>query len=259
MQSDDDEVRRRQQADATELMRICVDHLEAGTVRLVLVGGSPGTGKTTIATELGRRGGWTVLHSDVVRKQLSGHDADEPLAAAYRRGIYTPEMTEATYDALLERAGERLELGLSVVLDASFVAADDRACARRLAQQKEAEVVELRCTVDAATAARRIAARQMAGGDASDADPVIASQLAAEEDPWPESIEIDNTRSIRRSVTQGTTAIARVTRARVRCVPSDPPALRTDAAISTSANAVPEAAPSGLVDRAWATTTSRAW
>jgi predicted kinase len=206
-QADDDEARTHYESDAAKLLDLCVDHLEQASVRLVVVGGLPGTGKTTVATEIGRRTGWPVLHSDVVRKELTGHRAEEVTAAPYRRGIYTPEMTEATYDTLLERARERLELGMSVVVDASFVAEADRDCARLVAQQTHAQVIELRCTVDPVDAADRIQARRAAGGDASDADATIAARLGEVADPWPESRQIDNGGSIDLAVTEALAAV----------------------------------------------------
>src|SRR5262249_39475543 len=39
---------------------------------LVLVGGLPGTGKSTLARGLAERAGFTVIRSDVVRKELAG-------------------------------------------------------------------------------------------------------------------------------------------------------------------------------------------
>ena len=45
---------------------------------LVLVGGLPGTGKSSLAAELATRKGFQVIRSDVVRKELAGLPADAP-------------------------------------------------------------------------------------------------------------------------------------------------------------------------------------
>jgi len=54
------------------LLDLAARHLEAARVRLVLVGGLPGTGKSTLAAALADATGWSVLRSDEVRKDLAG-------------------------------------------------------------------------------------------------------------------------------------------------------------------------------------------
>src|SRR5262249_23612933 len=56
---------------AAELLGLCYSHLRRAGVRLVLVGGLPGTGKTTTASRLADRLGWTLLSSDELRHQIS--------------------------------------------------------------------------------------------------------------------------------------------------------------------------------------------
>lgn len=69
---------RHQQGDgeaagtARDLLALCLAHLEQGRVTLVLVGGSPGTGKSTVAAGLADRLGWAALRSDELRKDLAG-------------------------------------------------------------------------------------------------------------------------------------------------------------------------------------------
>ena len=63
-----------------EVERYCeltVRHLEAGRVGLVLIGGLPGTGKTSLAHGIGERSGAVVLSSDEVRRELG-----EPVTAS---------------------------------------------------------------------------------------------------------------------------------------------------------------------------------
>jgi predicted kinase len=162
-------------------------------VRLVLVGGLPGTGKSTLAAALGPALGATVLRSDVVRKELAGLDPDQGAAARYGQGIYTPVATTATYDELLARARSHLVLGESVVLDASWSRAEPRTAARIVAADTDSDLVELRCEVPTDLAAARLAARAERGGDPSDADAAIAAAMAATADPWPEATAIDTT------------------------------------------------------------------
>jgi len=94
---------------------------------LLSVAGLSGTGKSTLARELGERRGWEVLSSDAVRKSMHGLAAGERASAAVDRGMYTPETTRATYAALAARAGEALDRGRCVVVDATAQAAWERA------------------------------------------------------------------------------------------------------------------------------------
>ncbi|MEU8233173.1 AAA family ATPase [Actinoplanes sp. NPDC048967] len=162
-------------------------HLRAGTVRLIVVGGPPATGKTTLAGRIADRLGAVVLNSDHVRKELAGLDPVTSAATTYRQGIYSPSWTERTYAELHRRARRLLERGETVVLDASWTDAGHRRAARDLAGETHSAVVELRCAAGAATVVDRLARRT---GDASDADASIAAAMSADADPWPQARQI---------------------------------------------------------------------
>jgi aminoglycoside phosphotransferase family enzyme/predicted kinase len=186
--------------EARELLALAHRHLEAGAVRLVVVGGSPGTGKTTLAAALADALGATAVHSDEIRKELSGLRPDESGAAGFGQGIYRPEATAETYREMLRRAQVALAHGESVVLDASFTAGDGRRRARAIAVATASDLVELRCTAPPVVAAARVRQRLAAGGDASDATPAIAAARAAAADPWPEASAVDTTGDHRRTL-----------------------------------------------------------
>jgi hypothetical protein len=170
--------------DVVDHVGLTLRHLSAGVVRLVLIGGLPGTGKTTLAGRLADRLGAVVISSDRVRKELAGIDPGSSAAADYRHGIYTEEWTERTYRELLDRAGRLLARRETVVLDASWSRVAPRRAAHRLAVDACVPLVELRCTAAAATVADRLRRRAAAGSDASDADRVIAAALAADAESW---------------------------------------------------------------------------
>ncbi|MDZ7679443.1 MAG: AAA family ATPase [Acidimicrobiales bacterium] len=176
---------------AAALLDLARRHLDSAQVRLVLVGGLPGTGKSTLAAGLHDALGAVVLRSDVVRKQLAGRSPDEPAAAPFGEGIYRPAATEATYEELLDRARTTLGMGETVVIDASWSDERHRAAARRLAEAAAADLVELRCVAPAEVAAARVRERGDRGGDASDADATIAARLEEVADPWPEATPVD--------------------------------------------------------------------
>ena len=178
-------------ARARQLLDLALEHLERGRVRLVVVGGLPGTGKSTLAAGLADALDATLLRSDEVRKELAGLPIDHPAPAAFGEGIYSPGATVATYRSMLDRAGVALAMGETVVLDASWTSAGWREEARQLAQVTAADLVELRCELPAAVAAERMARRAVEGGDPSDADAGVAADLAALAAPWPSATVID--------------------------------------------------------------------
>ncbi|NUW39472.1 bifunctional aminoglycoside phosphotransferase/ATP-binding protein [Nonomuraea rhodomycinica] len=173
---------------ARDLAGLALRHLEAGAVTLVLVGGLPGTGKSTLAAAVADRSGFTVLNSDRVRKELAGIAPEQPAPAPFGEGIYGEDWTERTYRELLARAEALLRHGESVVLDASWTGAAHRTAAADVARRAFADVVELRCTALPQVGTERLARRERG---VSDADQAIAAAMAARTAPWPGAVEID--------------------------------------------------------------------
>ena len=152
---------------ARSLHHLALAQLRAAAPVLVIVGGGPGTGKSTVARGLSDSEGLAYIGSDALRKELAGLASSDRAGAEVGEGIYTPEMTERLYDEMIRRAELLLSLGEPVVLDASFTAGSHRKMARELAQRRQVRIVELRCIVEQDTARDRVAARE---DDPSDAD-----------------------------------------------------------------------------------------
>ncbi|MCA9876588.1 MAG: AAA family ATPase, partial [Thermomicrobiales bacterium] len=140
--------------------------LNVGPVLIVMTGLS-GTGKSTVARRVARALGAPLFASDVVRKQLAGVAGAAP--AAWRKGIYQPEWTEATYDQLFSLAEAQLAAGRPAVLDAAFLAAEQRSGAAALADRLGVPLVIIETICDEAMVAARLAARSAAGTSPSDA------------------------------------------------------------------------------------------
>jgi len=174
--------------EANHLAEIALRHLRAGAATLVLAGGLPGTGKSTLAGALADRLGYTVLDSDRIRKELAGLPAETSARAPYETGIYTPEWTERAYRELMHRATALLARGESVIADASFTSARQRIAAATAAAAVSADLIQLRCTASRELAARRLCTPARG---ASDADEAIAAQMEAAADPWPDATVID--------------------------------------------------------------------
>lgn len=168
---------------ARQLHLLALGHLRRARHVLLLVGGLPGTGKSTLARRLSDETGWALLRTDEVRRELElGDDR------------YAPEAVAAVYDELLRRARDLLDAGASVVLDASWVGDDQRAAAAKTAQEGGAELAELCCTCDDAVAAARIGERLEKGKDASEATEAVRRAMAASMDPWPAAVVVDTSR-----------------------------------------------------------------
>ena len=183
----------------------------AGRVQLVLVGGLPGTGKSTLAAGLERELGMCVVRSDELRKALGPAPSWTQDEMDFCRGLYAPAVTDATYERMRSEAKVALSLGESVVLDASWSDPDQRQLARVLAASLHADVVEIRCELPEEIAIERLRARMSAGGDASDATPAIAALMAARTALWPEAHTIDST--------DASTALAQAVGLVDRCLP----------------------------------------
>lgn len=184
-------------AAAGRLLGLTVGHLREGAVRLILVGGLPGTGKSTLAGGLADRLGMVVLSSDRIRKEQGGIPPETPAAAPYGQGLYSPARTAAVYQELLGRARAALSKGESVVLDASWSRKGHRDAARFLADQTSSDLVPLLCRAPETLATSRLTRRHRGS---SDADAAIASAMAQDADPWPEAHVIDTTRTVEESL-----------------------------------------------------------
>jgi aminoglycoside phosphotransferase family enzyme/predicted kinase len=138
---------------------------------LVAVGGLSGSGKSTLAAALAGALGARVIRSDVVRKALAGVAPEVRLPEA----AYDAATTARVYAALHEQAREALAAGFPVILDATFLRAEERRAVAELAPGVPFLGVWLEAPV--AVLAARLAARR---GDASDADvEILHRQLRA--------------------------------------------------------------------------------
>jgi aminoglycoside phosphotransferase family enzyme/predicted kinase len=140
---------------------------------LIAVGGLSGTGKTALARALAPQlapvPGALVLRSDVVRKTMFGAGETERLPAE----AYTAEATARVYARLGELARRAVAAGHSVVVDAVFAQAHERAAIATVARDAGVAFAGLFLTADLATRVARVSAR---AADASDADAAVAQR-----------------------------------------------------------------------------------
>jgi predicted kinase len=150
---------------------------------LVITCGLMGTGKTTLAGALAGRLGLVQLSADLTRKRLAGLAPGEHRYEAFGAGIYRPAFTARTYAALLTEAHTWLRRGCSVVVDASFKRAGERARARGLAAALDVPLVVIECVCPEAVAHERLQTRLAAADSASDGRWALFAQQRADFDP----------------------------------------------------------------------------
>jgi aminoglycoside phosphotransferase family enzyme/predicted kinase len=184
-------------ADARRHLDIALKHLRAGTVQLIIVGGGPGTGKSTLSRALAEESGAQVISTDDVRRELQSADVLAGTTGALDAGLYTPENIRTVYAEVLRRAQLLLSSGTSVILDGTWRDARQRERARELADQANSPIVELTCSVPIEKASTRIE-RRRAGN--SDATPQIAAELAERTDASINGHLIDTSRALADSV-----------------------------------------------------------
>jgi len=158
---------------ARAYQRLALAFLRPAPPRLLAIGGLSGSGKTTLALKLapdvGRAPGAVVVRSDVERKRRAGVALEDRMPA----GTYTPEASARVYSACLARAERALRAGHSVVLDAVFARADERAAAEALAVEVGVPFEGIWLDVAKDVAQARVAARK---ADASDATPAVVER-----------------------------------------------------------------------------------
>ena len=128
---------------------------------VLLVTGPPASGKSTLAAELGRASGLTVLASDDVRRE--GGDRAPGYAMAERAEVY-------------RRLAERAQHRPAVIVDATFGEPDlQRAFLDALGTSGPLLAVECVASTEVRTA--RAVARDLSGGSPSDAGPTVSRML----------------------------------------------------------------------------------
>jgi aminoglycoside phosphotransferase family enzyme/predicted kinase len=139
---------------------------------LLLVGGLPGSGKSTLARGVAGAAGFSVIRSDVVRKELAG----PPGQAPPREALYGPGWDDRTYAECLRRAEGLLFAGGRALVDATFREERRRRDFLGAAARWGVPAAMLHCHAGDEAVRGRLEGRR---GDASDADWAVYRQLAA--------------------------------------------------------------------------------
>jgi uncharacterized protein len=147
--------------------------------QLVIAHGLSGSGKTWVS------GRWLAaestgrairLRSDVERKRLHGLSALAPSGSGLNNGLYSPQAHSDTYGSLLARARRLLAEGWTVLVDAAFLRAAERAAFAALAAEQRVPFHILACEAPLDVLRQRITERQASGLDASEATLAVLEQ-----------------------------------------------------------------------------------
>ncbi|BCA79647.1 bifunctional aminoglycoside phosphotransferase/ATP-binding protein [Desulfuromonas sp. AOP6] len=157
---------------------------------IILTCGLMGTGKTTVAKGLCRAINALHLRSDEVRKELHGLPVLRREEDSFNQGLYTRNVTQKTYDALLDMAEKSLQKEQSVLVDASFSQQDQRNRFFEMARQRGVPVFLIVTECPAETALNRLDQRQKQEMDASDGRRELYGKQAACFDPVQKRSEV---------------------------------------------------------------------
>jgi aminoglycoside phosphotransferase family enzyme/predicted kinase len=169
---------------AAHYFRLALRYAIAGSEKLVLVVMGPvGTGKTTVARQLGRELDWPVFSSDQIRKILAGAPLTERTAPEERDRVYSERMGEQTYKELLRQGFVVLEKKRGVVLDATFSRRSYREFLRQKCEMAKVHLQVIELDSDCDQIENRLRARDRSTGEISDARLEDLEKLTAAYEP----------------------------------------------------------------------------
>jgi len=169
-------------AEARTILELATTLTRPLPMRLDITHGLSGSGKTTVTQILMQEPGAIRLRSDVERKRLAGLDALARSGSGVGEQLYAADATRRTYAHLALLAGDVLDAGWPVIVDATFTARWQRDLLRELAQSHGVSFHILDFQVPVARLRERILKRSRTGSDASEADlDVLQHQIDTEE------------------------------------------------------------------------------
>jgi uncharacterized protein len=169
---------------AERYLRLAFQYAVSGSVPFALViMGRVGTGKTSVAKQLGSELDWPVFSSDEIRKTLAGMPLTKRTAPELRDKMYSERMTEQTYKKLLEHGLAALEAHNGVVLDATFSSRANRKSLRDACAKADVHLQVVELDADPGQIKRRLKARDETIGEISDARLENFDKLSAAYEP----------------------------------------------------------------------------
>ena len=151
--------------------------------QLIITHGFSGSGKTSFIDELAPLLGAICVHSDHERKRLFGLSPEQGSRSSVRGGIYSAAASRKTYACLHDLAENLLNVGITTIVDATFLKQQDRCLFSTLAQRHKLRLTLLDFCVPETELRRRIRLRQSQNSAVSEAGEEVLDEqmLTAEE------------------------------------------------------------------------------
>jgi uncharacterized protein len=156
--------------DAREYSAMARRQATKGKPVLVLMCGLSGSGKTWLSERLMARLPAIRIRSDIERKRLFGLRETADSGSGIGAGIYSPAASARTYERLFTLARGLLNARHHVVLDAAFLAKEQRHAARNVAADLAIDTVLVCAEAPVDVLRTRIGERAAAKNEASEAD-----------------------------------------------------------------------------------------
>jgi aminoglycoside phosphotransferase family enzyme/predicted kinase len=178
-------------------------------IRIIMVGGGPGVGKTELARRLAEHFGYVHLSTDEIRHDVARISRGEHEFAPLDEGAYDPTLVDATYEEQRRETIALVERGHGVVLDASWASDRHRDAMRAALDDRGVDIVELECVLDDDQARERIARRLAHTDDPSDATPELVDLLRGRRVTWRTATRISTAPAIENVVESALDVIER--------------------------------------------------
>ena len=174
-----EEAKEKAKAKASQYYHLAWYYTQPQQGRFWMMSGLSGSGKSTVAREMAKQENAIHLRSDAVRKHLAGID----LEASGDETIYRPEMTEKTYQRLLEIGILLASQGWKVILDAKYDRQRLREAVITEAESHNIPLEIIHCYAPMEVLRDRVSQRT---GDISDATPNLLAEQQANAEPFTE-------------------------------------------------------------------------
>lgn len=127
---------------------------------IIVVFGMIATGKSTLASLLGKELSAVVISSDKVRKELTGKKLRQRDFKVYKKGIYKTGITKMTYSEILNRGIIELNKSNRVILDATYSKKEYRNMVIKKAKKLNSKLLFIETTATIKTIKTRLLERE---------------------------------------------------------------------------------------------------
>jgi aminoglycoside phosphotransferase family enzyme/predicted kinase len=136
---------------------------------VIVIFGTIGTGKSTLAELISRELDCDVMSSDKTRKEMLGIAPTERRYEPFDKGIYSEETTDRVYNEIIKLGRRAVESGNTVILDASFSKRKYRKLAVTAAESFGIPLFFIQTKASDKTIRERLLRREAIGESISDA------------------------------------------------------------------------------------------